>query len=185
MLGLIAAHKRLISESCELLKVKDYTELPVRIAHFVEESHNLQGNLTKMRASIAALRAKTLYSDMITRKGVSIITARMDGENNDMLRDMSQTLISNRPSKLEDVGGKLVIVLAAVDRDKGGFAVACSKEAVAAGLKAGDIVREVAKITGGNGGGRPDFAMAGAKDNTLIDRALAAVDGIVASSIKD
>jgi alanyl-tRNA synthetase len=54
------------------------------------------------------------------------------------------------------------------------------KDALAKGKNAGKIVRSVAQLTGGNGGGKPDVAMAGAKDLTKIDEALAAVHGIVA-----
>ena len=53
------------------------------------------------------------------------------------------------------------------------------KEALAKGLNAGKIVRAVAQITGGNGGGKPDMAMAGAKDLTKVDEALAAVESII------
>ncbi|MDD7614644.1 MAG: DHHA1 domain-containing protein, partial [Clostridiaceae bacterium] len=51
-------------------------------------------------------------------------------------------------------------------------------------VKAGDVVRAVAKLAGGNGGGKPDFAMAGAKDITKVDEAISAVGGIVESLVK-
>ena len=59
------------------------------------------------------------------------------------------------------------------------MAVGVSKNAMARGLKAGALVKKIAAIAGGNGGGKPDFAMAGLKDETKIDEALAAVKGIV------
>ena len=64
-------------------------------------------------------------------------------------------------------------MLAAVDGGKGTFAAAAAPGAIKAGAHAGNLVREVARVTGGNGGGKPDFAMAGAKDVSLIDKALA------------
>lgn len=59
------------------------------------------------------------------------------------------------------------------------LAVACGKGALDAGLKAGVLVKQIAAIAGGNGGGKPDFAMAGLKDENKIDEALNAVAGIV------
>jgi alanyl-tRNA synthetase len=85
----------------------------------------------------------------------------------------------NTVSAIDDV----VIVLAAVNDGKLTFACACSKAAIAKGLKAGNIIREVAKIAGGNGGGKPDIAMAGGKDITKADEALYAVKGIVEAAL--
>ena len=59
------------------------------------------------------------------------------------------------------------------------------KEAQKKGCHAGNIVRAAAKVAGGNGGGKPDFAMAGAKDLTKIDEALAAVNTIVSEMVKE
>ena len=80
----------------------------------------------------------------------------------------------------------IVCVLAAVNKEKGSlnFTASCGKEAVVKGVKAGDVVRAVAQKAGGNGGGKPDFAMAGAKDVEKVNEAVSAVAEIVASLIK-
>ena len=78
-----------------------------------------------------------------------------------------------------DKNPKSVVVLAAVNGGKGTFACRVGKDALPLGLNAGKIVRAVAQLTGGNGGGKPDTAMAGAKDVAKIGEALAAVEGIV------
>jgi alanyl-tRNA synthetase len=83
-------------------------------------------------------------------------------------------------AEIADADVSVVAVLAAVNDGKLSFACACSKAAIAEGLKAGNIVRSVAQIAGGNGGGKPDIAMAGGKDLTKADEALYAVKGIVA-----
>ena len=73
----------------------------------------------------------------------------------------------------------IVAVFAGVSGGKATLAAVCSKEAQQKGLKAGVLVKEVAQLCGGNGGGRPDFAMAGAKDQSKLDDALAAVPELV------
>ena len=73
----------------------------------------------------------------------------------------------------------IVAVFAGVTEGKATLAASCNKAAQDRGLKAGVLVKAVAQLCGGNGGGRPDFAMAGAKDQSKLDDALAAVAGLV------
>ena len=72
-----------------------------------------------------------------------------------------------------------VIVLAAAGGDKLSFVCACGKDAVKNGANAGKIVSAVAQMCGGNGGGKPDLAMAGGKDINAVDKALASVKSIL------
>ena len=64
------------------------------------------------------------------------------------------------------------------------FCAACGKDAIANGAHAGNLVREIAKITGGNGGGKPDSAMAGGKDASKIDEALNSAAELVKTQLK-
>ena len=84
---------------------------------------------------------------------------------------------------LRDRAANIVAVLASVHEDKITFLAVCGKEAVAAGVKAGDIIRQVTAITGGKGGGKPDSAMGGGKDVLMLDNALAMVDNFVAMKL--
>jgi alanyl-tRNA synthetase len=77
----------------------------------------------------------------------------------------------------------IVAVLAGVLDGKATLAATATKAAQAKGVKAGVLVKAVAQLTGGNGGGKPDFAMAGVKDQTKIDEALAAVEKILSEQI--
>ena len=74
--------------------------------------------------------------------------------------------------------------MAAVNGEKLTFCAACGKEALNKGAHAGNLVREVAKAAGGNGGGKPDFAMAGIRDTSKIDDALNAVPEIVKAEMQ-
>jgi len=84
---------------------------------------------------------------------------------------------------LRDRAANIVAVLASVHKDKITFLAVCGKEAVAAGVKAGDIIRQGTAITGGKGGGKPDSAMGGGKDVLMLDNALAMVDNFVAMKL--
>ena len=85
---------------------------------------------------------------------------------------------------LRDREDSIVAVLSAVNGEKISLLAVCGKNAVARGVRAGDIIREIAPIVGGKGGGKPDSAMGGGTDVLKIDDALAAVDDFVASHAK-
>ena len=108
--------------------------------------------------------------------GVKIITARLDGTQPNDLRTMCD--------KVKGDNDCAVCLFAAVNGDKLTFCAAAGKDAITKGANAGNIVREVAKIAGGNGGGKPDSAMAGGKDISKADEAVAAAKDIIANMIK-
>ncbi len=91
------------------------------------------------------------------------------------LRQMGDTLRDKAPN--------VVAVLSAVSEDKITFLAVCGKDAIAKGIKAGDLVKQVCAICGGSGGGKPDSAMGGGKDVMKLDNALASVDDFVASKL--
>ena len=84
------------------------------------------------------------------------------------------------PMKDEDI----VAVLATATEDKITITAVCGKNAIAKGVRAGDIIKEIAPICGGKGGGKPDSAMGGGKDVLKLDDAMAAVDDFVASKVQ-
>ena len=84
---------------------------------------------------------------------------------------------------LRDKDPKVVAVLATVAGEKVTFVAVCGKEAVAAGVKAGDLVRAVSAVAGGKGGGKPDSAMGGGTNVLKTDDALAIVDDFVAERV--
>ena len=104
------------------------------------------------------------------------MTAVLPGTASDALRTLCDTLRSNS----EDA----VAVLATVNGEKAAIAAAVGKQAQKKGAHAGNLVREVAKLAGGNGGGRPDSAMAGAKDPGKLESALGQAEAILAGMLK-
>ncbi|MBQ2742036.1 MAG: hypothetical protein IJF32_04465, partial [Oscillospiraceae bacterium] len=83
--------------------------------------------------------------------------------------------------EMRDLDASVAAVLASVNGEKIVFTATCGKDVVARGLKAGDVVREAAKTAGGNGGGKPDFAMAGGNDVSKLDAALLAAREVVSA----
>ena len=107
--------------------------------------------------------------------GLKVITATVPEADGDRLRKMGDFL--------RDKDTSVVAVLAAVNGEKITFLAACGKDAVAKGVKAGDIIKTIAPICGGKGGGKPDSAMGGGSDVVKLDNALAAVDDFVSQKL--
>jgi alanyl-tRNA synthetase len=85
---------------------------------------------------------------------------------------------------VKNLSEPFILVMAGTADEKPKFLCACSKAAIAKGAHAGKIVKEVAAVTCGKGGGRPESAMAGIGDKNKIDEAINALDGILANFIK-
>ena len=85
---------------------------------------------------------------------------------------------------LRDKDASVVAVLASASADKVTFLAVCGKDAVKSGVKAGEIVKHVCTVCGGNGGGKPDSAMGGGKDPAKMNEALASVADFVATKVK-
>jgi alanyl-tRNA synthetase len=92
--------------------------------------------------------------------------------------------LRNLGDEIRNKLGSGIIVLASVLEDKLSFVTMVTKDVNEKGLLAGNIIKEVAKVAGGSGGGRPDMAQAGGKDIYKIDEALALVEKLVREQIK-
>ena len=154
------------------LKANNVAGLPARAEAVMAENKAMSKELDDMKAKIAASKVTSLFDDAEEVGGVKIASAYFTGTSGDTLRGMCDTA---RDKAVNPV----VAVLVGKAEDKITMAVTVNKMAQEKGLKAGVLVKEISAIAGGKGGGKPDFAMAGLKDETKIDEALAAVKGIV------
>ena len=170
--------ERIMQSAAAAMKLGNVAELDKRAATLSAEVKAKDRELAELRSEISALKAGSLMDSARQVGGVRLITAEVEVSNPGELRSMCDTARDN--------GADIVAVFAGVNKEKGtlNFACACGADAIKLGAHAGNIVRETAKIAGGSGGGKPDSAMAGAKDASKADEALAAVDSIVSSMLK-
>ena len=158
------------------LKANNVTALPVRAEAVMAENKALAKELEEIKAQVAASKVTSLFDNAEEISGVKIASAYFTGTTGDTLRGMCDTV---RDKAVKPA----VAVLVGKAEDKITMAVTVTKQAQEKGLKAGALVKEIAAIAGGKGGGKPDFAMAGLKDETKIDEALAAVGAIVKKAL--
>ena len=151
-------------------------EVKDRITAIVAENKAKDKKIQNLNAEMTKLKSADMFSSAVDVDGLELYTAKVEGTTPDALRSMGDDVKTK--------GDNVVAVLAGVNGDKANFVAVCGKGAIAKGVKAGDLVKEVAKIANGGGGGRPDSAMAGAKDITKIDEALSKAEEFVKSLIK-
>ena len=154
------------------LKANNITSLPIRAEAVMAENKAMSKELEEVKAKIAASKVSSLFDNAEEVGGVKIASAYFTGTTGDTLRGMCDSI-------RDKAVNPCVAVLVGKTDDKITMAVTVNKLAQEKGLKAGVLVKEISAIAGGKGGGKPDFAMAGLKDETKIDEALAAVKGIV------
>ena len=141
------------------------------MADFKEKEKEIEAYKSK----IATNTAEDILNNVQEIKGIKVITAVVDMDV-DNLKELGD--------KLKDKLGKCIIVLGSTAGDKASFVAMASKEAISQGAHSGNLIREVAKLAGGSGGGRPDMAMAGGKDKALVKAAIQAAIGIIEIMVK-
>ena len=162
----------MLHDVANTLKANNITSLPIRAEAVMAENKAMSKELEEIKAKVAASKVSSLFDNAEEVGGVKIASAYFTGTTGDTLRGMCDSI-------RDKAVNPCVAVLVGKTDDKITMAVTVNKLAQEKGLKAGVLVKEISAIAGGKGGGKPDFAMAGLKDETKIDEALAAVKGIV------
>ena len=171
MLRFIDNAVAMIGASAHVLKINNPKELAQGAQRIAEKMKEDLREIESLKEQLASMQMKTVLDSAVDANGVKVITAKFEGTSPDMLRKMC--------INLTDAPDPIVAVLAAINDGKLTFVCGASKAAIAQGVKAGNVVRPVAQFAGGNGGGKPDIAMAGGKDLSKADEALAQVADIV------
>ena len=168
-------NRTLLYATCAQLKVKP-NELEDKIHAQVDEIKTLKRIVETFKARETAGQTERFLYGAHNVGGLHVITATVADADAGKLRRRGDVLRDKDPS--------VVAVLSSVKDGKITFLAVCGKDAVARGLKAGELVKLVCTACGGSGGGKPDSAMGGGKDATKVDNALAMVDDFVASKVK-
>ena len=171
VLRLLDERTDVLARAAVALKANNLKDVADRAESTVAELKETGKELDALKAQMAAAKVDGLFDKATDVDGVRIISAYLTGTGADTLREMID--------KVRDKAPNAVTVLVGSDGNKTMMAVGVSANAKARGLKAGVLVKKIAAIAGGNGGGKPDFAMAGIRDTSKIDEALNAVPEIV------
>ncbi|MFQ9438323.1 MAG: alanine--tRNA ligase [Subdoligranulum sp.] len=165
-----------LANTAVALKANNMKDVAARAQAVIAELKEANKQLEIAKAKLASSQIDGLFQNAVEVDGVRIVTVYLNGTTPDTLRSMMD--------KLRDKEPNAVGALIGTDGSKTTLAVGVGKNALARGLKAGALVKQIAAIAGGNGGGKPDFAMAGIRDTSKIDDALNAVEGIVKENLE-
>lgn len=176
VLALLNEINNRVAQAAKLLKLNDPALLAERIVAVLDENKELGKVSEQLKKRIADAIFSSMIKNCREINGVKIMANMMTNVGSDMYEKFSDAV--------KNLSEPFVLVMAGTADEKPKFLCACSKAAIAKGAHAGKIVKEVAAVTGGKGGGRPESAMAGIGDKNKIDEALNALDGILANFIK-
>ena len=167
--------KAMVTNIAQVLKIANPTAVMQKCENMMNEMHAMQAEIDRLNGIISMSQMKNVTEGATEVNGIKVFSAMLSGVTGDSLRKAGD--------KLKDANDSFIAVLAGVSDGKGNFLCIASPEAVAKGANAGKIVKEIAAIAGGKGGGKPDTAMAGIADVTKIDEALLALTDIVKNMI--
>lgn len=174
VLSYIKAQEETISQIASVMKSNPGAVVE-RTRAFVQNAADTKKELDALKAELSKGVADELLKKAVDVKGVSVITAKVDGVDVEAMREMIDTVKDKLPIS--------ATVLACVSEGKVTFVGGAGKQACAMGVHIGKVIKEVASVAGGGGGGKPDSAQAGGKDVTKTDAALDVVSGVIEAQL--
>ncbi|MBP6965164.1 MAG: alanine--tRNA ligase [Armatimonadetes bacterium] len=166
----ICERERLLASAAEMLKVSP-AGVPEAVERMLESARSAERRVEELQKQAAASHAGGLASRAVDCGGVSFLAAKVETSDADQMSSMADRLAESMESA--------VIVLAGPSDGKVMFVAKVTPDLVKRGFHAGNLVREIAKVAGGGGGGRPDFAQAGGRDASKLDEALSRAEELV------
>ena len=176
VLTLLNKYNSIINDTAATIKCGNIDDLSNRVKALANDLKQTEKKVEVLESKLAAGKLDDLINNSVEISGIKVVSAKVDCSNADELKKMAEAFkekYSNSAAVFGCVLGEKVM-----------FAAACGKDALSKGAHAGNIVKQVAIIAGGNGGGRPDTAMAGGKDKQKVEEALSAVQNIITDMIK-
>jgi alanyl-tRNA synthetase len=172
-LAWIDANQKTLGDLAGLLRITP-DQAAARVEQLLKRTKDLEKELAAARQALVTGQA-TDHSDAVEEVGgIKVLATRMDGADAKTLRDAVD--------RFKDKLGNGVVVLGSVDDGKVRLAAGVTKNNIDR-IRAGDLIKPVAELVGGKGGGRPDFAQAGGTDPSKLDAALKSVSGWVAEQL--
>ena len=170
VLDFINERQHILNETAAALKTSP-NELATKVEQTMADLRTMSKKVEKLNGKIASMQMVDLFNVSRDVKGVNVVATKLEDATADVLRTMGDGIKEKAPN--------MVAVLSSVNGEKVNLLCVCGAEAVKKGAHAGKIIKEVAKIVGGGGGGRPDSATAGGKNPAKLEEALEAVNNIV------
>ncbi|MBB6214799.1 alanyl-tRNA synthetase [Anaerosolibacter carboniphilus] len=164
-----------LKEVSALLKTNP-KEIMIRVENLLNDLKAVQKEAETLKNKMASGSIEEILGNVNQVKGIKVVTHKLVGLDMDSLRNLGD--------QLRDKLGSGLIVLGTDCNDKVNFLAMATQDVIDQGVHAGNIIKEIAKIAGGGGGGRPNMAQAGAKDVTKIDEALKEVAVLVERQVK-
>jgi alanyl-tRNA synthetase len=174
-LDLISREYQELASVAGLLKVPPF-QVAGRVQQLLEKGKEMEREIARLRNQLATYTVKDLLNQVREVAGVPVLQARVDITDSEALRELAD--------KVRDKMGSGVVVLGSQHDGRVNFVAMVSKDLVKRGVHAGNLLREVARIAAGGGGGRADMAQAGGKDPSKLDQALAYSLKVVAQQVR-
>ena len=164
-----------IEEIASILK-SNKKDIINKLISLNDEYKGLEKEIDKLKSKFANSKMDDILNEVIEVDGIKVISKSIEGMDSNSLRNLGD--------KIKDSIESVVVVLGSSVDDKVNFIAMASKDVVTKGIHAGKIIKEVSKVTGGGGGGRPDMAQAGGKDASKINEALSKVVDLVKEQLQ-
>ncbi|MDR1564300.1 MAG: alanine--tRNA ligase [Oscillospiraceae bacterium] len=171
VLELLDSTLKTVKDSAAAMKLNNPSELVRRSVQLSTELKDKDKEIEKLNARLANMQIESKLANAAEVNGLRLVKGIFKDTTPDALRQMCDRIKDTMPDG--------VAVLACTNGDKGNICVAVGKEALTKGAHAGNIIREVAALAGGKGGGRPDSAMAGIKELDKLEGAMDSVEEIL------
>ncbi len=176
VLALLAEKDALLSETARELKAPSANDLPKKVAALQTELKTAKSEIESLEAQMAAAKLSSVANNCTEVGAFHLYTAKVEDVAIDAVRNVCDNL------KASDASA--VVLMAVIGGGKLNFVAGCGKDALKSGAHAGNLVKQIASICKGGGGGRPDNATAGGKDLTKVDEALSSAPAILAKMQK-
>lgn len=159
--------KQALEQTAELVKAPQFVDVPQKVAQLQQQTKDLQKDVDRLNEKMAASQAGDIFKDIHEVAGITYIAAQAKVNDMNQLRQLADQWKQKQASD--------ILVLGLVHEGKVNLLAAMTDDMVKAGFKAGDLIRDIAPLVGGGGGGRPQLAQAGGKNPAGLADALAKV----------